>query len=102
MRDDEGYVTVAISTPSSRPTNATAGNGVNWLPTSVEKPKAMEMVALRNMLPSEGFDFAVQNVESGSDAVATADAMGDYYPVTAVCSKAEFEKVGAEGCLAAN
>lgn len=102
VRDDDGYVTVAISAPSSRPRNATAANDVNWLPTSVQKPKAMEMVALRNMLPSDGFDFAVQNVASGSDADATAEAMGDYYPVTVVCTKAEFEKVGAEGCLDAN
>ncbi|MEK9663369.1 MAG: hypothetical protein VW082_01990 [Candidatus Nanopelagicales bacterium] len=63
------------------------------------KPKAMEMVALRNMLPSAGFDFAVQNVASGSDAAATAAAMGAYYPVTAVCSTAQFERGGAESCL---
>lgn len=99
VRDAEGYVTIAISTPASKPRNATSANDINWLPTSVTKPKAMEMVALRNMLPSAGFDFAVQNVAPGSDAAATAAAMGAYYPVTAVCSTAQFERDGAEGCL---
>jgi len=101
VRDDQGYVTVAISTPASKPRNATAANDVNWLPTSVAKPRAMEMVALRNMLPSAGFDFAVQSVASGSDAADTKEAMGDYYPETAVCSTRTFERAGAAGCLAA-
>ena len=101
VRDDEGYVTIAISPPKSRPSNATAANGVNWLPTSVSKPKDMEMVALRNMLASQGFTNAIQNVPSGSDAAATAAVMGDYYPEVAVCTTLEFERGGAAGCLSA-
>jgi hypothetical protein len=99
VRDDAGYVTIAISPPKSRPSNATAANGVNWLPTSVSKPKDVEMVALRNMLASQGFANAIQNVPSGSDAAATAAVMGDYYPEVAVCTTAEFEQSGAAGCL---
>ena len=102
VRDDEGYVTIAISPPRSRPSNATTAKGVNWLPTSVSKPKDTEMVALRNMLASEGFANAIQNVPSGSDAAATAAVMGDYYPEVAVCTTAEFESGGAAGCLSAN
>ncbi|MFM1964380.1 MAG: hypothetical protein RL134_105 [Actinomycetota bacterium] len=101
VRDSDGYVTIAISTPKSRPRNATTTQGVNWLPTSVSKPKDMEMVALRNMLASEGFANAVQNVPSGSDAAATAAVMGDYYPDVAVCSTADFERGGAAACFAA-
>lgn len=99
VREEAGYVTIAISPPRSRPSNATTANGVNWLPTSVSKPKDVEMVALRNMLASEGFANAVQNVPSGSDAAATAVVMGAYYPEVAVCTTAEFEQGGAAGCL---
>lgn len=99
VRDEAGYVTIAISPPRSRPSNATTANGVNWLPTSLSKPKDVEMVALRNMLASEGFANAVQNVPSGSDAAATAAVMGAYYPEVAVCTTAEFEQGGAAGCL---
>ena len=102
VRDDAGYVTIAISPPRSRPSNATTANGVNWLPTSVSKPKDVEMVALRNMLASAGFANAIQNVPSGSNAAATAAAMGDYYPEVAVCTTADFERSGAAGCLAAS
>ena len=100
VRDSDGYVTIAISTPKSRPRNATTANGVNWLPTSVSKPKDVEMVALRNMLASEGFSNAVQNVPSGSNAAATAAVMGDYYPEVAVCTTADFERSGAAACFA--
>ena len=102
VRDDAGYVTIAISPPRSRPSNATTANGVNWLPTSVSKPKDVEMVALRNMLASAGFANAIQNVPSGSNAAATAAAMGDYYPEVAVCTTADFERSGAAGCFAAS
>jgi hypothetical protein len=99
VRDDNGFVTIAISTPKSRPRNATTADGVNWLPTSVRNPKDVEMVALRNMLASEGFANAVQNVPSGSDAAATAAVMGDYYPQVGVCTTADFERGGAAGCF---
>jgi hypothetical protein len=60
------------------------------------------MVALRNMLASEGFANAVQNVPSGSNAAATAAVMGDYYPDVAVCTTADFERGGAAACFGAS
>ena len=99
VRDSDGIVTIVISATVDRPRNATAANGFNWLPTSMSKPRAMEMVALRNMLPSAGFNNAVQNVPSGSDAAATQAAMGLYYPDTAVCTVPQFEAGDLTKCF---
>lgn len=93
------YATIVISSPASKPRNATKFNGVNWLPTSLAYPKAMEMVAVRNMLPSDNFNNAVQNVPQPATAQEARDAMDLYYPETATCSVAVFEAAGADGCI---
>jgi hypothetical protein len=65
--------TLAISTTTSRPSNATARCGVAWLP---EGPPGQTVVILRNMLPSARFRQAIQNVSVGHERAT----MGAYYP----------------------
>ena len=98
VRNADGTVTVAISKPAFRPKNATKALGVNWLPTSVEYPKAMEMVALRNMLTNNFTNSALSAPQDASPAGAEA-AMGAYYPSVWVCTKAQFESSGTAGCV---
>lgn len=98
VRNADGTVTVAISKPAFRPKNATAAQGVNWLPTSVKYPKAMEMVALRNMLTNNFTNSALNAPQNGNPADAEA-AMGAYYPSVWVCTKAQFEAHGTADCI---
>jgi hypothetical protein len=58
------------------------------------------------MLPAPGFDQAVQAVptpspdESAQQAAAdAATAMGEYYPVGAVCTVRQFETQGPMSCF---
>lgn len=97
--DGVEYATIVISSPADKPRNATKFNGYNWLPTSNAYPKAVEMVAVRNMLPSAGFSSAVQDVPQPATAAQAQDAMGTYYPETSSCSVAAFEAGGAAACF---
>lgn len=95
-----GTATVVLSFPADRPANATAADGVAWLPMSTSNPTATEQVSLRNMLIST--TFAHSPKAAAGDSVAQAkDALGAYYPQTAMCDVAAFEAGGASACLAA-
>lgn len=100
VRNADGTVTVVISQPKSRPKNANASNGYNWLPTSVQYPKAMEMVALRNMLTNNNFSNSALNAPQDASPAGAEAAMGAYYPSVSVCTKKQFELRGAAGCVA--
>ena len=94
----DGYYTYVISDPDARPANATAANGVTWLPWGGVFPNGT--LIYRNMLPSPGFTNAVQDVtQTGVDSNPLT-AMGPYFPQTAYCSTATFEVAGWQGCLA--
>lgn len=98
VRSSDGYVTVVIAKPASRPSNANTRNGYNFLPTSVAYPKAMEMVALRNMLASDTFTNSALYVPQNASASSAQQVMGAYYPKVTVCTKAQFEAGGAASC----
>lgn len=98
--DSQGYATFVLSRPSDRPKNATAANGINWLPMSVTKPRATGLLALRHMLPSANFTESVLAVPYGSNPAATAAVMGAYYPQTYTCSAATFRVGGVAACMA--
>ena len=81
--DRDGYFTVVISDPAHKPRNLLRTD--NWLPAG---PYPDSFVLYRQMLPDPSFAQAVQFAPSAADAPRT---MGDYYPVTRICSKAAFE-----------
>jgi hypothetical protein len=106
----QGYYLYAISMPRDKPSNAIAANGVTWLPWATPRQSIggvpPNTAYLRTMLPAPGFDQAVQAVpepspgESAQQAAAdAATAMGEYYPVGAVCTTTQFETHGPMSCF---
>lgn len=92
--DRQGYLTIVVSDPAQRPANATARNGVTWIPWGAADPAGI--LIYRNMVPAAGFTHSVQAVKKGDDPKAV---MGDYYPTARYCTKAGFERRGWRGCL---
>jgi hypothetical protein len=88
-----GYYTYVISDPDARPANATAQNGVTWLPWGGSFPSGY--VIYRNMLPAPTFTQAVQDV---SETDSPQSVMGPYFPSTVYCTKATFEAGGWQAC----
>lgn len=70
----DGTYTVAISTASDRPANATDDCGVAWLPWG---PTIQTGVIMRNMLPDASFTQSVQSATRGTEQ----QTLGPYYPV---------------------
>jgi hypothetical protein len=89
--DRNGHYTIVVSTADLRPANARPECGVTWLNWG---PRADSLLIFRNMLPSENFHHAVQDVPDGSGA--EREVMGDYYPWGLHLSKAEFEALSAD------
>jgi hypothetical protein len=86
--DQDGYYTIAISTASARPSNATLACGIAWLP---EGPLPRTELIMRNMLPSPDFKQAIQNVRPGFEP----QDMGAYYPTGRYYATAlDFERTG--------
>ncbi len=71
--DRRGRFTIAVSVAADRPANTAQGCGVGWIPWGVDLRTIMIM---RNMLPSPGFNRAVQNAERGTER----ETLGPYYP----------------------
>jgi hypothetical protein len=88
-----GYYTYVVSDPDKRPANATAANGVTWLPWG--GTMASGQVIYRNMLSASSFAQAVQNVPEGSSPQAL---MGPYFPQAIYCARATFEAGGWTAC----
>jgi hypothetical protein len=89
-------LTFVVSNPANRPANATAANGVTWLPWG-DQPAAQ--IVYRNMLPAASFPSAAESVTSPTQSVS--QTMGRYYPTAVYCSTATFEQGGWSACLKA-
>jgi len=85
--------TLVVSSPANRPANATAANGVTWLPWG-DQPAAQ--IVYRNMLPSASFPYAAESITSPTQSVT--QTMGPYYPSGVYCSTATFERGGWSSC----
>jgi hypothetical protein len=72
--DAHGDYTLVVSTAANRPSNATIGCGVIWLPVG---PAPQAVVILRNMLPAPDFANAIQRATQGTEP----QTLGPYYPV---------------------
>jgi hypothetical protein len=94
----QGNATAVLSFPNERPSNATAANGIAWLPMSTSDPTAIEQVSLRNMLVSRSFTHSPKSA-GGSSVADAQEALGAYYPRTAMCDVTTFEVGGAAACL---
>lgn len=71
--------------------------GGTFVPLSATQPQARQLLILRNMLPNEAFDHAVQNAPQNGDPASAAEAMGGFYPRAYRCTLAEFT-VGSPRC----
>jgi hypothetical protein len=89
VNSDRRY-TVVVSTPSARPSNATARCGINWLPWGAAPDS---LLIMRNMLPSPGFAQSIQDATPGREP----SDMGPYYPQSQYTTTAA---VAALGCPA--
>ena len=94
----EGTATVVLSFPADRPSTATAANGIAWLPMSTSNPTTVEQVSLRNMLVNKRFTNSPR-AASGTSVADAQQALGAYYPHTAMCDVSTFETGGAAACL---
>jgi hypothetical protein len=92
-----GDYTYVVSDPARRPANATAANGVTWLPWG--GTMASGQMIYRNMLPASSFPEAVQNVPEGASPRAL---MGAYFPQIVYCARGTFEAGGWKACARAS
>jgi hypothetical protein len=89
-----GWITYVVSDPADRPANATAANGVTWLPWG---PSSAIQVVYRNMLPAPWFRYAAERITAPNQSAQAL--MGPYYPTASYCSTATFEHGGPNACL---
>jgi uncharacterized membrane protein len=97
-RDGDGWVTVVVSEAGQRPANATAADGVAWVPWS---PQNEIQLVQRNLLPSASFAHASESITTPAQNPDAAKIMGAYYPTSAYCSETTFEQGGWQACLPA-
>jgi hypothetical protein len=88
-----GDYTFVVSSAADKPANATAGNGVTWLPIGAQ-PAAQ--IVMRNMLPAATFPYAAESITSSTQSAE--QIMGRYYPTAVYCSTATFEAGGWKAC----
>ncbi|WP_018158199.1 hypothetical protein [Demetria terragena] len=90
--DENGWFTIVTSTTTDRPRNATAENGVAFLPWPQNGDGAGDfdygLLVLRNLVPNPDFAEAVGQIPWVGDEKAT---MGDYLPTATYMSRQEFE-----------
>jgi hypothetical protein len=94
----DGDYTFVLSTLADRPPNATAANGVAWLPYSSDQ--VQNVLIFRDML-GDAFPNSVQHVPQNDNAASAQEVMGAYYPRFAQCSVGTFTRGGPSACFAA-
>lgn len=91
--DSGGYATFVVSPASDRPSNATAADGVNWLPWGDAEDSE---ILYRQELASPTFSQSIANAPASGSLTTT---MGRYTPQVSYCTEATFERTGVRGCL---
>ena len=100
----DGKYLIVTSLLEDKPSNATSecGNGfLEWskdgdgfgIREGRENHSGDGMLLVRNMLPSAGFDQAVQNTSTPGDETSI---MGEFLPTAEYFTKAEFEALGCD------
>ncbi|WP_435590321.1 hypothetical protein [Nocardia sp. bgisy118] len=82
--DAAGYYTYIVADESQRAAVESIP-GATFVPWSEEHPDSVHILMLRNMLPADSFDSAIQRVAPGTSPADTAAQMGEYYPHAAQC-----------------
>lgn len=93
--DAAGEYAYVVAQPGQR--EAVEAAGGTFIPLSTTKPHARQILILRNMLPNESFERAVQSAPQNASPASAARAMGPYYPRAYRCTLAQFE-AGAPAC----
>lgn len=104
----DGYFTIVTSLDSDRPENATDECGVGFLPWSAkgdgfsilpgrEDHENDALLLMRNMLPIDGFEQAIQNTSTPGDEEAI---LGDFLPSIEYFTQEEFEALGCDAYTA--
>ncbi len=95
LTDADGWYTIVVTRAEDRPANAVARCGVTWLEAPVRGDGAGNLgdnlLLMRNMLPSPGFDHAIQDTRVPGDERAV---MRDYLPTSRYSTTAQFEERG--------
>jgi hypothetical protein len=100
----DGKFLIVTSLLEDKPSNATSecGNGfIEWskdgdgfgIREGMANHSGDGLLVVRNMLPSAGFDKAVQNTATPGDE---ATVMGEFLPTAEYFTKAEFEALGCD------
>ncbi|MDX1734029.1 MAG: hypothetical protein R3228_06675 [Halioglobus sp.] len=104
----DGFFTIVTSAQEDRPENATGECGVGFLPWPdngdgfslapgrEDDPNSATLI-LRNMLPAEDFDQAIQSTSIAGDE---AGVLGEYMPKAVYMSRSDFEGLGCDPYLA--
>jgi hypothetical protein len=93
--DAAGEYAYVVADPEQRQSIEAAGG--TFIPLSTTEPLARQILILRNMLPNENFERAVQNAPQNASPAGAARAMGAYYPRAYRCTLDQFE-AGARAC----
>jgi hypothetical protein len=104
----DGFFTIVTSREEDRPDNASTECGVGYLPWpdngdgfSLLEGRIDDtdsaLLILRNMLPADDFDQAIQSTRIAGDEAAT---LGEYMPKARYLSRSEFERLGCDPYLA--
>jgi hypothetical protein len=100
----DGEYLVVTSTLENKPNNVSSECGIDYLPWSeagdgfgivegMQNNIHDALILVRNMLPINNFDQAVQNTQTPGDELSV---MGDYLPTAQYFTKAEFEALGCD------
>ena len=96
-----GTATVVLSSIADRPAlTLDPDEKLSWLPTSSEYPNALEVIAVRNMLPAGNFAESVTNISNYGDPDLAVSTMGTYYPKMTQCTLETFNAGGVPACFA--
>jgi hypothetical protein len=90
-----GEYAYVVAEPAQR--KAVEAAGGTFIPLSTTQPHARQILILRNMLPDESFQYAVQDAPQNAEPASTAGAMGAYYPRAYRCTLPQFA-AGSAAC----
>lgn len=99
-KQNGNWFTIILSTKDNKPDIDYEAVGANWLELTNLTRSA---VILRNMVPSEGFDQAAQNIPANGSWKSALKTMGNFLPLSSTaCNKQHLEENGWGGCVAPN
>jgi hypothetical protein len=96
--DVKGFYTYVVGTEAQR-AQIESVSGLTFVPLSAAHPQQNHLLLLRNLLPNNNFNQAIQNVPPGSTPDQAAATMGEYYPRTRLCPLSALAADGLSACV---